>query len=238
MQRRARPPRYTFVLLAALMLTAGCGGEDLGGPKMEPMVETIVPAAAAAMGEVTSVRFDLERSGAVVYIDTVDSLSLDTLAGRFAAPHSADAVLEVTVDGSLSTKLGAVAIGETVWLSNPVTGLFETLPPGMNIDPSRFFDPKKGWQPLFETLKDAEFVAEESRDGTRYHIRGVAPAAQIEIVTAGLVRDQDVEVDFWIHPVSGLVTSAEFSTEYESEITHWQPRPLRVRPRHRDRTTR
>jgi hypothetical protein len=207
--------------LAGLGL-AGCGGSD--EPEGDPLpaeAAAILTASAQAMGDVTSVRFGLTRSGAPVYIDTFESLALDSVDGRFAAPAKADALLTVEVDGSLKTELGAIAIDDTIWLSNPVTGLFEPLPTGYELDPSSFFDPQLGWRPLLAGLRDAEFVGEEDRDGRRYHVRGVAPAAQMEIISAGLVRDQDVAIDFWIHPVTGLVTAAEFTTTFDGADTSW-----------------
>jgi hypothetical protein len=199
-----------------------CGGSD--EPEGDPLPAesaAILRASAQAMGDVTSVRFTLTRSGAPVYIDTFESLALESVDGRFAAPRSADAVLTVEVDASLKTKLGAVAIDEMVWLSNPVTGVFEPLPAGYDLDPSSFFDPQQGWRPLLAGLQDAELVGEDDRDGQRYHVRGVAPATLMEIISAGLVRDQDVAIDFWIHPVSGLVTAAEFTTTYQDADSSW-----------------
>ncbi len=208
--------------LAGLGL-AGCGGSD-DEPEGDPLpaeAGAVLAASAESMGDVTSVRFTLSRSGAPVYIDTFESLALELVDGRFAAPASADAVLTVEVDGSLKTKLGAIAIDDTVWLSNPVTGVFEPLPSGYELDPSSFFDPELGWRPLLAGLQDAEFVGEEDRGGTRYHVRGVAPAEQMEIISAGLVRDQDVLIDFWIHPVTGLVTAAEFTTTFDGADSDW-----------------
>lgn len=173
------------------------------------------------MGAVTSVRFTLERTEAPVYIDAAESMSLDALDGRFSAPGSADAILEITVNGSLGTKIGAVAIDDEVWMSNPVTGTFETLPPGFDIDPSLFFDPEDGWRPLIEGLTDVTFIAEEQREGTRYHLTGTAPAADMQSITAGLVRGQDVELDLWLHPVTAQVTAIEFTTEWQGELSDW-----------------
>jgi hypothetical protein len=48
-------------------------------------------------------------------------------------------------------------------------------------------------------------------------VRGTATAAQMKIITAGLVGNQDVEIDYWIQPVSGLVRSAEFTTAAPNE---------------------
>ena len=226
MTRRGRA--LAGAILGGIAVAAvGCGGSD--EPEGDPLPaepRAIVTASAEAMGDVTSVRFTLERSGAPVFIDTFESLALEAVDGRFAAPSSADAVLTVEVNGSLKTKLGAVALDDTIWLSNPVTGVFEPLPDGYDIDPSSFFDPQHGWRPLLSGLREAELVGEEDRGGSRYHITGVAPAAQVEIISAGLVRDQDVAIDFWIHPVTGLVTAAEFTTTIhggtsDGADTHW-----------------
>ncbi len=217
-----RVVRHVAVLACGLLPITGCGEDpEPEGAPLPADAATIVAAAADAMGDVTSVRFQLEPSGADVFVDTFGSLALEKIVGRFAAPSSADAALTVTVDGSLTTKLGAVAIDEEVWLSNPVTGTFEALPPGYDIDPSTFFDPENGWRPLLADLRDVELVGEQDRGGKRYHIRGVAPAERMEVITAGLVSDQDVSIDFWMRRDTALVTAAEFSTSFEGAVTAW-----------------
>jgi hypothetical protein len=213
-----RPVIVTLAVLAAV--GCGGGGESEGEP-LPADADTIIAASSAAMGDVTSVRFEVERSGAAVYIDEFESLALDKIVGRFSAPGSADAALNVTVDGSLKTQLGAVAIDGTVWLSNPVTGDFEALPPGYDLDPSTFFDPDNGWRPLLAGLQDVQLVGEEDRGGKRYHLHGVAPAERMESITAGLVRDQDVPIDLWVRRDTALVTAVEFSTTFDGEVTDW-----------------
>lgn len=211
------------LLIATSLLAAGCGSgaEDLGGEKLAQDASILQATSAEAMAAVTSVRFVLERTGAPVFIDQVESISLDKLEGRFQTPGSADALIQVTVNGSLGTKLGAVAIGDEVWLSNPVTGKFETLPPGFDLDPSLFFDPVGGWKPLIDGLTSTEFIEEADRAGTRYHLRATAPAANMQSITAGLVRGQDVVLDLWLHPVTAEVTAIEFSTDFEGATSDW-----------------
>lgn len=177
--------------------------------------------AAEAMGEVTSVEFRIERDGAPIFVDEFEKIALDSLRGQFTIPTRAQAELSVTVNGNLATRLGAVSIDDEVWISNPVTGDFETLPPGYDIDPSRFFDPEGGWKPLLANLGELTLVGVDDRGGERYHIRGVAPAAQVRDITVNLVRDQDVTVDFWIHPATYLVTAAEFDTTIDGQSTQW-----------------
>jgi hypothetical protein len=183
--------------------------------------DEIVGAAADAMGAVTSVEFRLERRGAPVFIDEFQSIALDSMIGQFVVPGRAAAQLQVTVDGNLATKIGAVAVDDEVWMSNPVTGDFEPLPAGIDIDPARFFDPTGGWQPLLANLEDVELIGIEDRGGDRYHVRGVAPAAEVANITVGLVNDQDVVVDLWIHPGTDLVTALEFSTTIDGAASQW-----------------
>lgn len=188
-------------------------------PAADPAV--IVADAAVAMGAVTSVEFRLAREGAPVYVDQFESIAVDAAVGQFRVPTRAAATLDVTVDGNLRTRIGAVAIDSEVWMSNPVTGRFETLPAGYDIDPSRFFDPKGGWQPLLEHLTDVALVGVADRGGERWHVRGVAPAADVANITVGLVEDQDVTVDLWVHPGTSLVTAMEFDTELDGGIANW-----------------
>lgn len=189
------------------------------GPRLAADAETLIDAAADAMAAVESVRFEVERSGDPVYIDTVESIELDAVVGRFRAPADADALVTVTVDGSLVTELGAVALGSDIWLSNPITGDFEPLPPSYDIDPSRFFDPTGGWQPLLAGLTERELVAAD--DG--FHVRGVPPATELRRVTAGLVRADDVVVDLWLHPSTALVERVEFAvTDERYGTSEWR----------------
>ena len=202
----------------------GTGPVDLDdGAVADPdaVAVDVVAAAAVAMGGVTSVEFRLARSGAPIFIDEFESLALDSLVGRFSVPSRAQAQLTVTVDGSLSTEIAAVAVDSEVWISNPVTGDFETLPSGFDIDPSRFFDPQGGWQPLLANLLDVELVGVDDLGGDRYHLTGTAPAAEVRNITVGLVRDQDVPVDLWIHPGTSLVTRLEFTTTIDDAASQW-----------------
>lgn len=185
--------------------------------------EDVLADAALAMSGVTSVEFALDRSGTPVYIDQFESIALTSLVGQFTVPGEAAAVIDVLIDDNLNTRIGAVALGDEVWISNPVTGQFETLPAGYDIDPSKFFDPTGGWQPLLENLNDVELVAiENDGGGDRYHLRGVAPAAEVTNITVGLVRDQEVPVDLWVHPSSSLVTRAEFTTTLDGAESNWR----------------
>jgi lipoprotein LprG len=223
----ATPRRLAVVTLVATvaLAAAACGGGGTSEPT-EPTLpadaESIITASAVAMGDTQSVRFTLTADGAPVFIDQFESIALETAVGEFRVPGAAQAVLDVEVNGNLNTQLAAIALDDEVWLSNPITGDFETLPPEFDLDPSLFFDPRGGWQPLLENLTDLTLVGIETRqDNDRYRISATAPAAQIEVITARLVRGQDVEIDFWIQPVTGNVRAAEFTTATPQGDVDW-----------------
>ena len=223
-----------IVMVAAAFGAFRSDGADASSPEDEQVADDgavadpnaqateIVDAAAEAMAGVSSVEFRLERSGAPIFIDEFERIALNSLRGQFSVPGKAQAELEVTVNDNLATRLGAVAVDDEVWISNPVTGDFETLPAGYDIDPSKFFDPKGGWQPLLANLEGVTLVGVDDRGGERYHVTGTAPAAQVTDITVGLVTGQDVTVDMWIHPDTHLVTAAEFQTTIDGGTADWK----------------
>ncbi len=80
----------------------------------------------------------------------------------------------------------------------------------------------KDWQPLMENLSDATLIGTEDRGGnSRYHITATAPAEQVEIITARLVRNQELVIDFWIQPVTGEVREAQFAAEFDGAEVRW-----------------
>ncbi|MEM7141833.1 MAG: LppX_LprAFG lipoprotein [Actinomycetota bacterium] len=202
-----------------LVLAACSGGGDpsLDGEWLAEEPATVLAASADAMVGTESVAFTLERTGAAVHIDPLETLTLDAVTGRFTVPADAEAIVTVQVNDSLRTELGAVATGGEVWLSNPVTGVFEPLPDGYDIDPRLFFDPVNGWQPLIDGLQHAEFVGVEN---DRYHLRGLATADRIAAVTAGLAAE-DIVVDLWVHPVDATVRRVAFTTSTADGAASW-----------------
>lgn len=237
MSRRRHVSLLLAACLAVLPALGGCtGGEEtpaqaatavgcdvaaLAAPLAADAAE-VLDAAAAAMAEVRRVRFDLVPSGATVHIDAFGAIALREVSGQVAVDEAAAAVLGVQVQESLNTELAAVAVGSEVLVTNPVTGRYEEPPPGIDIDPSQFFDPAGGWRPLLAELQDAELVGTERRgSGERHHLRGTAPAERIEAITAGLVSGQPVDMDFWIDPATGLVTAAEFAAEVPDGEATW-----------------
>jgi lipoprotein LprG len=139
------------------------------------------------------------------------------------APTSADAILTVGAVG-LTVEIGAVAINGETCLSNFITGEFEPAPAGYTFDPATLFDPDLGWRPLLaDGLSDIEWVGADEVDGQRvYHLRGLADQERVTLITAGIVRGQDVVLELWVNQETGQVVAAEFDADYRGEATQWR----------------
>lgn len=210
------------VALAAALFIPACGGGSESTTTLPPDPDTVLTTAAEIMGSVDYVRFKIERGGAPVYIDPLDTLNFAVAEGQFAAPSSANAVVTLEV-GNINAKIGAIAIEGTTWLTNPITGEWENAPEGYDFDPATLFDPELGWKPLLaQGLSDVEWIGEEERNSqSRYHIRATADEDRVAVILAGLIRKQPVELDLWIEPGTGYVREAELSTEYQGQISDW-----------------
>ena len=230
------PPRCKQLLAAPILLgmttllaiaAAGCssGGEAESPPDSPPptIAQTqaeVLAAAAVAMGTVDTVSFAIERSGAPVYIDSLDIIAFNRAEGRFAAPTSADALVTVEAAG-FNTEIGAIAFEGTTWLSDPISGKFTVAPGSYAFDPVSLFDPTIGWRPLLENgLTEIEWRGLDEATG-RYRFSGVADPDRLEVITAGLVRDQEVVLDLALDSRTGTVMEVTFSTVYEGATSDW-----------------
>jgi lipoprotein LprG len=209
------------VLALAISLAATSCSADASQPTLPADLETLLSTAGTAMTDVETVHFSLERGGTPVYIfSDVEFLDAE---GDYLAPDRAAAVAHVSAAG-FTLEMGAIAIAGETWITNIITGDWEPATEELSIDPAVLFDPDVGLPELLRNdLGDAELVGLEPRDGAeRYHVRGLGPAARIDIITFGLVDDQDVVIDLWLDPVTAHVTEGTFTTLYRGEEATWQ----------------
>jgi len=209
-----------FVALAAV--AAACGSTDDTTTTAPPTAAELLATSAATMGSVDTVQFSIERGGEPVYIDTQGFLEFVSATGRFAAPGAAEALVTVSALG-LSTEVGAVVIEGETWLTNPITGNWEPTPPGYTFDPATLFDPEVGFRAMLqEGIPSVVDVGDEIvEEETVRHVRFTASGTRVEVITAGMVRGEDVTIDAWIEPASGELRRATFPTTIGVTPTEW-----------------
>jgi hypothetical protein len=209
----------SIALLLAVALLAGACGDDTADTTTTttlPSAEEILADAATTMQAVETLRYEIELSGAPI---TLLGIELRSARGQYLAPESSQAILEAAV-GGLTIELATIAIGGTSWLTNPLTGAWDEYTGSRAFNPAIIFDPELGWKPLLTTdLSPARLT--EPVTGDRYVVTGTAAGARVEVLTAGLVDSQPVDVRFEIDRASSVVTKMEFSTTGEAGQTLW-----------------
>ena len=214
--------RFLVTLVLLAVVASACGSTDATTTTAPPTAAELLEASATTMGSVDTVQFSIERGGEPVYIDTQGFLEFVSATGRYAAPGAAEALVTVSALG-LSTEVGAVVVDGDTWLTNPITGLWEPTPPGYTFDPATLFDPEVGFRAMLaEGIPTVEDIGDELvEEVTLRHVRFTASGARVEVITAGMVRGEDVTIDAWIEPASAELRRATFATTIGALPTEW-----------------
>lgn len=218
--QRRLPVRLTrlVALVSCVTLVVGACSSD-GATDSADTIDDVLAQSSAAMAEVETVQFVIEQTGADIFIDDDGLVQFVSATGRFAAPASADALVDVAALG-LNTTVGAVAIDGQVWITNPLTGNWEPAPSGFSFDPTDLFAPETGWSSLLgEGLQDPELLSEGSSAG-EHRVQGTVAADRVAILTGGLV-DESSLLDIWIDANTNLVSRASFDVETDDGPTSW-----------------
>lgn len=190
-------------VVAALMLlaAAGCGGS---GEKTS--ADTVLREAADATGALKSFHFTLDvqnvpRSGT--------GLQLTSAEGDVVVPDRARADVGGAFAGvSITTQV--VAIGEKVWLKNPLSNEWE--PIDVNTTPIALLDPSKGVLAVMEGVSEPTDEGTEEIDGvTLRKVSGTASAADVAPLVATSPSELEVPVTLWIGEEDALLHRIEVS---------------------------
>ena len=218
--------RVAVVLLVAAAV-GGCGDSSSDEPL--PPVEQVLAQVSEAMAAIASAEFEMSVSGAPVEIMGLEFLDAN---GTYAAPDRAQAILTMDVS-NLTIALATISVGSRTWVTDPLTAQWTELAAGIGFNPAILFG-DDGWTALFSgVLTDPQIHGIE--DG-RYVITAIAPADRVERLTAGVVTDQSVEIEFLIDRITGRLVAADFTTTGAEGATNWRIRlgpfdePVEIEP--------
>lgn len=215
------------MLVVLAVAAAACGGGATGS---DVDVDAVIGRAADTMAAITSARFTMERGGDPVEIGGLEFVSAE---GVYLAPAGAKAILQVKA-ADLSVEMGTIAVGDRVWLTNPLTGGWEAIPEGSGFNIATVFDPEVGWVPLL--TEDLSAVEYRGTEQGAHVIHGVIAAGRVAFLTAGLVEAQAVEADIRIDVETGHITGVDFATTLDGATSTWSIRmsgfddPVEVEP--------
>lgn len=212
--------RLAPVFVVMLVVVAGCDDDPAASSTsttstLPLTVEQLLAETAVTMETVDTLRYDIELTGAPI---TLLGVELRGAQGQYAAPASSQAVLQAAI-GGLTIELGTIAIGETSWLTNPLSGEWDEYTGSRAFNPAIIFDPELGWRPLLTTDIDQPRLLETTGDS--YVVAGTTAPGRVEVLTAGLVDAQPVELVVEIDRATGFVTQMDFTTVGEAGETMW-----------------
>lgn len=207
-------------LLPALALVAyGCGGTSppaTPAPTATPTPinpQAVLDDCARAMSDLASFRFRIEHDndGGT---PLAQGMTLTEASGSVSSPDRLS-VDFVGAAGSFAVKGSLIAVGEEVYMTNPLSGEWHAVSSALS--PLEFFNPSGGIADILAQVRDAALI---SHDATEYRIGGTLPAEAL----APLFGDTDdrsrVQVTMTIEKAHLYLTQARLEgrvTPTESE---------------------
>ena len=186
--------RLMPVLLVALTLFVGACGGTSPPPTPVPTAtptpinpQAILDECGQAISALTSFRFHIEHDddGGT---PLAQGMTLTEASGGVENPD------RLTVDfvgtaGNFAVKGSLVAVGDDVYMTNPLSGEWHAVSSATN--PLEFFDPSNGIADILSQVQDAALI---SHDSTEYLIGGRLPADALAPLFGDTEPDSKVDV--------------------------------------------
>lgn len=167
-----------------------------------PQAQQILDAAADRLGQLESVRFELEIEG-TTYIDDAETIRLLEAVGNLVRPDRVQATFQAQLNGQLNAEIRIITVGEETWMTDLITGDWIAAFEEIGYDPTILFDESVGLGPVMRQATDPEIVGQEEIDGRATdRIQSVVSQAVIGPITAETMTGETVEVDLWIDRVT------------------------------------
>lgn len=191
-----------IILLGVLLLTrGGDDGDDTAAGTATTTVadtpEALLAAAGAQWDATDTAKFDLAIDGKA-YIDNEQTLELRSASGVIARPDSVDAKAKIAVS-LVVFDVGIIAIGDTMYQTNIVTGDWELAPEDFDYNPAILFSPEDGISALVDRVQGAAFAGEETVNGRSTRIvTGTLTGQDIKAITSGALTGDVINTRVWI----------------------------------------
>ena len=176
-----RPPalvRWLILPLLLALLAYGCA-EESPPPTLVPTAtptpinpQAILGECGNAMSALASYRFHIEHNdnGGT---PLAQGMTLTVASGSVRIPDRLAVDFSGTA-GSFAVKGSLIAVGEEVYMTNPLSGEWHAVSSALN--PLEFFDPSQGIADILAQVQDPTLI---SQDASEYRIGGRLPAAAL-----------------------------------------------------------
>lgn len=225
---------YLLTLPALLLIAHACSATPPPAPTPTPInVRAILDESGKVMAALQSFHFRMQHNKGGTPL--LQSLILTDVNGIAATPDSLS--LDFTgVAGSFAVKGSVVALGDDVYMTNPLSGEWQEIEP--LVSPLAFFDPAHGIGEMMSQVQNPTLV---SQDAEAYRIAGSLPAHALAPLFGGNVAAGDVDLQLTIHRarlhlteviITGRITPAEEAGLVRTLILSQFDEPVNIeRPR-------
>ena len=197
------------LLVVVALLSQACGGAS--APAMPVATATPTPINPQAilqdcghtMAAIVSYRFRIEHEGGGTPLGQGHEMSLTDVSGEVAVPDKL--ALDFTgAAGNFVVKGSLIAIGEDVYMTNPLTGEWHAAASTLN--PLKFFAPSQGIAEILSQVRHATLI---SHDGGAFRIGGTLPVSALAPLFGETTPQSSVDVTLTIDKAHLHLTHAE-----------------------------
>lgn len=184
-----------------------------GTPTLAPETAADALSAAADRWDATdTAHFALTIDGQA-FIDDERTIELRAAEGDIARPDLVEA--QATIAVSLVTfNLGIIAVGDTMYQTNLVTGRWERAPDDFGYNPAVLFSPTEGIGAVARRVQNAEFAGSEVVGGRATRIvTGVLTGDDVSTITAGALEGDIVQTKVWVADDNSDIVKVELRSE-------------------------
>ena len=215
--------RFPTALGMALAIAAvvACGSSDkdavspttgaAAAPTPTPVDPTVVLAESGRLMEETgSFHFLLDHQKGATRL--LPNLTLDEAEGDVVKPDRISAEF-VGGSGGFLVKSSLITVGEDSYMTNPLTGRWETVP--KDVSPLGFFDPQRGVSSMMTAVEDP--VLKGSDKGV-YLIEGELPAEALSPLVGLVLPGARVSVELTISVDTHYLQRATFGGAVKESV--------------------
>ncbi len=206
--------------LLAILLIAGCGGDGDKDSEHElsPLPpEEVIATASPRLDELKSFHFELKQKGGGTPIAM--DLELTAASGDIEPPDRLSMKMEATW-GKQFMESELVTVGETTYMTNPLSGKWENL--SDDFTAVTLFQPDTGIKAVMESVTGLSMLEAEMVGGVLcYHLKGELDSEVLDAIAVGHAAEGlSVDTEIWIGGEDFLLRKVEFDgriTEEEKE---------------------
>lgn len=164
----------------------------------EPTPRDLLESAVEAWNATTSFHFALQLENRAIALDETGMLTYNSAEGDVVAPDRMQAQTMVRTPVG-NTPVAFIAIGDSRWLTNPLSRQWEAAPPGTGAEVSGLFDPQTGIGAMLVNMETVEQVGEETMDGVPVvRLTGSLPGSVLSGFAADLSAVDQLSVEIFI----------------------------------------